>query len=168
RLLHRDRFLHLPALERAAIGHRDLVGPLPVRVLRRCVADRGRAGAVLAHDGVRAERVGFLPDDRAQRVRDVPRLARSAPIRVAQASARTCAPSRASSAARMSHACPTKIGVSRSVYRLASVSRSVSIRCMKSAGSSHSNAVMNSWSSIPNEYGVWLWSEDNSAPMRKG
>ena len=28
---------------------------------------------------------------------------------------------------------------------------------MKSAGSSHSNAVMNSWSSIPNEYVVWLW-----------
>ena len=32
-----------------------------------------------------------------------------------------------------------------------SESRSRSIRCMKSAGSSHSNAVMNSWSSIPNE-----------------
>ena len=28
---------------------------------------------------------------------------------------------------------------------------------MKSAGSSHSKAVMNSWSSIPNEYVVWLW-----------
>jgi hypothetical protein len=44
----------------------------------------------------------------------------------------------------------------------ASVSRSVSIRCMKSAGSSHSNAVMNSWSSIPNEYVVWLWIVSNS------
>jgi hypothetical protein len=33
----------------------------------------------------------------------------------------------------------------------ASVSRSVSIRCMKSAGSSHSKAGMNSWSSIPTE-----------------
>ena len=46
---------------------------------------------------------------------------------------------------------PTKIGVSRSVYAEASVSRRRSIRCMKSAGSSHSKAVMNSWSSIPNE-----------------
>ena len=27
---------------------------------------------------------------------------------------------------------------------------------MKSAGSSHSNAVMNSWSSMPNEYVVWF------------
>src|ERR671937_825246 len=37
---------------------------------------------------------------------------------------------------------------------------------MKSAGSSHSNAVMNSWSSMPNEYVVWLWIVANSAPMR--
>ena len=37
---------------------------------------------------------------------------------------------------------------------------------MKSAGSSHSNAVMNSWSSIPNEYVVWLWIVGNSPPMR--
>ena len=34
---------------------------------------------------------------------------------------------------------------------------------MKSAGSSHSKAVMNSWSSIPNEYVVWLWIVGNSA-----
>ena len=34
---------------------------------------------------------------------------------------------------------------------------------MKSAGSSHSNAVMNSWSSIPNEYVVWLWIPGNSS-----
>ena len=41
------------------------------------------------------------------------------------------------------------------------------MRCMKSAGSSHSNAVMNSWSSIPNEYVVWLWMPGNSSrPMR--
>ena len=46
---------------------------------------------------------------------------------------------------------PTKIGVSRSVYLLASVSRRVCMRCMKSAGSSHSKTVMNSWSSMPNE-----------------
>ena len=39
---------------------------------------------------------------------------------------------------------PTKIGVSRSVYFEASDSRSVAIRCMKSAGSSHSKTVMNS------------------------
>ena len=39
----------------------------------------------------------------------------------------------------------------RVAVRLASESRRVSIRCMKSAGSSHSKAVMNSWSSIPNE-----------------
>ena len=31
------------------------------------------------------------------------------------------------------------------------------MRWMKSAGSSHSKAVMNSWSSMPNEYVVWLW-----------
>src|SRR6188472_1094100 len=37
---------------------------------------------------------------------------------------------------------------------------------MKSDGSSHSKAVMNSWSSIPNEYVVWLWIDGNSAPMR--
>ena len=37
---------------------------------------------------------------------------------------------------------------------------------MKSAGSSHSKTVMNSWSSIPNEYVVWLWIDANSAPMR--
>ena len=37
---------------------------------------------------------------------------------------------------------------------------------MKSAGSSHSNAVMNSWSSIPNEYVVWFWIDTNSAPIR--
>jgi hypothetical protein len=37
---------------------------------------------------------------------------------------------------------------------------------MKSAGSSHSKAVMNSWSSMPNEYVVWLWIDANSAPMR--
>src|SRR5436305_5474538 len=37
---------------------------------------------------------------------------------------------------------------------------------MKSAGSSHSNAVMNSWSSIPNEYVVWLWIVENSCPTR--
>ena len=36
---------------------------------------------------------------------------------------------------------------------------------MKSAGSSHSNAVMNSWSSIPNEYVVWLWIVSNSRPI---
>ena len=40
------------------------------------------------------------------------------------------------------------------------------MRCMKSDGSSHSNAVMNSWSSIPNEYVVWLWIVSNSAPTR--
>ena len=34
---------------------------------------------------------------------------------------------------------------------------------MKSAGSSHSNAVMNSWSSIPNEYVVWLRMPGNSS-----
>src|SRR5438477_1443614 len=87
---------------------------------------------------------------------------------LAQDDASTCegAPSRASSAARISTWRPTKIGVSRSVYRDASVSRNVSIRCMKSAGSSHSNAVMNSWSSMPNEYVVWLWIVANSAPMR--
>ena len=33
---------------------------------------------------------------------------------------------------------------------------------MKSAGSSHSKAVMNSWSSMPNEYVVWLWIVANS------
>ena len=37
---------------------------------------------------------------------------------------------------------------------------------MKSAGSSHSNTVMNSWSSIPNEYVVWLWIVSNSCPIR--
>ena len=37
---------------------------------------------------------------------------------------------------------------------------------MKSDGSSHSNAVMNSWSSIPNEYVVWLWIVSNSRPTR--
>ena len=41
------------------------------------------------------------------------------------------------------------------------------MRCMKSAGSSHSNAVMNSWSSIPNEYVVWFLIPGNSSrPMR--
>jgi len=35
---------------------------------------------------------------------------------------------------------------------------------MKSDGSSHSNAVMNSWSSIPNEYVVWLTIVENSRP----
>ena len=40
---------------------------------------------------------------------------------------------------------------SRWTERDASVSRSVIIRCMKSAGCSASNAGMNSWSSIPNE-----------------
>ena len=42
----------------------------------------------------------------------------------------------------------------------------VAIRCMKSAGSSHSKTVMNSWSSIPNEYVVWLLIVSNSWPMR--
>ena len=36
---------------------------------------------------------------------------------------------------------------------------------MKSAGSSHSKAVMNSWSSIPNEYVVWLWIARDSWPI---
>ena len=65
----------------------------------------------------------------------------------------------------MPAAAPTKIGVSRSVYRDASLSRRVSIRCMKSAGSSHSNAVMNSWSSSPNEYVVWFWIDGKRAPI---
>ena len=38
---------------------------------------------------------------------------------------------------------------------------------MKSAGSSHSKAVMNSWSSMPNEYVVWFVMPGNSSrPMR--
>ena len=37
---------------------------------------------------------------------------------------------------------------------------------MKSDGSSHSKTVMNSWSSIPNEYVVWLWIVENSWPTR--
>ena len=37
---------------------------------------------------------------------------------------------------------------------------------MKSAGSSHSKAVMNSWSSIPNEYVVWFTIVRNSCPTR--
>ena len=37
---------------------------------------------------------------------------------------------------------------------------------MKSDGSSHSKAVMNSWSSIPNEYVVWLTIVRNSWPTR--
>src|SRR5262249_17331859 len=37
---------------------------------------------------------------------------------------------------------------------------------MKSAGSSHSNACMNSRSSIPNEYVVWLWIDGCSPPIR--
>ena len=37
---------------------------------------------------------------------------------------------------------------------------------MKSAGSSHSKTVMNSWSSIPNEYVVWLWIVSYSWPIR--
>ncbi len=34
---------------------------------------------------------------------------------------------------------------------------------MKSAGSSHSNAGMNSWSSMPNEYVVWFLIPGNSS-----
>ena len=37
---------------------------------------------------------------------------------------------------------------------------------MKSAGSSHSKTVMYSWSSIPNEYVVWLLIVSNSCPIR--
>ena len=60
---------------------------------------------------------------------------------------------------------PTKIGVSRSVHREASVSRRVIIRCMKSAGSSASKAGMNSWSSIPKEYVVWFVTVTNLPPI---
>ena len=37
---------------------------------------------------------------------------------------------------------------------------------MKSDGSSHSKAVMNSWSSMPKEYVVWLTIVANSWPTR--
>lgn len=44
-----------------------------------------------------------------------------------------------------------KIGVSRSVYRLPSVSRRAMTKSRKSSGLSDSNATTHSWSSRPNE-----------------
>ena len=93
---------------------------------------------------------------RPLRARHVANLAGPAHLS-ARASARADAPSSAVEASRTVTAGRRRSACRARCIADASLSRSVSIRCMKSAGSSHSNAVMNSWSSIPNEYVVWLW-----------